>query len=76
MVRAVLGRDGGRTFDWDRPFVITDSFWTFDSGYPSVVCFDDGTIVCAAYTMYDLAHPDWGTCAIAYVWREADMVVS
>ena len=75
-VRAVISRDGAETFDWDRPFVITDSFWTFDSGYPSAVCFDDGMIVCAAYTMLDLAHPEWGTCAIAYVWHERDMVVS
>ena len=69
-VRAVVSRDGGRTFDWDRQHVLEDSFWTHDCGYPSTVCYDDGTIVTVAYTIFDLDHPDWGTCAIAYVYHE------
>ena len=37
-----------------------------DCGYPSTVCLADGTIVTLAYTVFDLDHPDWGTCCIAY----------
>ena len=70
-IRAVISEDGGRAFDWDQQYVLTDSYWTDDSGYPSTVCYEDGTIVTVAYTMSDMDHPDWGTCAIAYVYHES-----
>ena len=69
-IRAVVSKDGGKTFDWEKQYVLEDSYWTYDSGYPSTVCFDDGTIVTVAYTVLDMDHPEWGTCAIAYVYNE------
>ncbi|MAE66540.1 MAG: hypothetical protein CMJ18_19905 [Phycisphaeraceae bacterium] len=71
-IRAVLGTED-EGFDWSRPFALTQSFWTFDSGYPSAVCFEDGTVVVVAYTMLDLDHPEWGTCAVAYSFHEDDL---
>lgn len=71
-LRAVVAPDGA-TFDWDRPFALTRSFWTFDSGYPSAACFADGTVVVVAYTLLDLDRPAWGTCALAYVFHESEL---
>jgi len=65
-VRAVISRDGGRTFDTDREYIITDSYLHEDCGYPSTVCLANGTVVTLAYTVLDLDRPDWGTCCIAY----------
>jgi len=70
-LRAVVSRDGGRTFDWERQYVLEDRYWGWDCGYPSTVCFSDGTIVTVAYALFDMAHPEWGTCAIAYVYHES-----
>ena len=65
-MRAIVSRDGGRSFDTEREYVITDSYLHEDCGYPSTVCLADGTVVTLAYTVLDLDHPDWGTCCIAY----------
>ena len=65
-VRAIVSRDGGSSFDTEREYVITDSYLLEDCGYPSTVCLEDGTIVTLAYTVFDLDHPEWGTCCIAY----------
>lgn len=70
-LRAVVSRDGGRTFDWERQYVLEDRYWGWDCGYPSTVCFSDGTMVTVAYALFDMAHPEWGTCAIAYVYHES-----
>ena len=70
-IRAFVSRDGGRSFDYDRQYILTDSFWTYDSGYPCSICYDDGTMVTAAYTILDNDHPEWGTCAVAYVYHES-----
>ena len=71
-IRAVVGREN-EGFAWDRPYALTQSFWTFDSGYPSAACFEDGTVVVTAYTMLDLDHPEWGTCAVAYRFHEDEL---
>ena len=65
-MRAIVSREGGRTFDSDREYVIAASYLLEDCGYPSTVCLDDGTLVPLAYTVFDLDHPDWGTCCVAY----------
>ena len=65
-VRAVVSRDGGATFDVACEYVLSDSAWCHDCGYPSTVCYDDGTIVTVDYSLLDLDRPEWGTCAIAY----------
>ena len=70
-VRAILSRDGGRTFDPGTQYVLCDSFFHIDCGYPSSVTYDDGTIVTAAYCTYDWKHPKWGTCAIAFVYNRS-----
>ena len=72
-VNPEIGRsaDGGQSFDWTRQYVLSDSFWTYDSGYPCTVCYDDGTMVTVAYTIFDMDHPEWGTCAVAYVYHES-----
>ena len=68
-VRAILSRDGGDTFDIEREYVLSDTGYSWDCGYPSTVCYDDGTIVTVAYTIMDIAHRDWGTCCLAYVYH-------
>jgi hypothetical protein len=69
-VRAIVSQDGGNTFDLTREYVIADSFLHFDCGYPSTICFEDGTIVTVAYTLEDVEHTEWGTCAIAYLYHQ------
>ncbi len=69
-VRAIVSRDGGHTFDTDREYVLSDSAFCWDVGYPSTVCFDDGTIVTTAYSIMDLGHPEWGTCCLAYRYHQ------
>ena len=68
-VRAILSRDGGETFDVEREYVLSDTGWSWDCGYTSTVCYDDGTIVTVAYTIMDITHRDWGTCCMAYVYH-------
>ena len=65
-IRAVVSRDGGASFEAACEYVLSDSAWCHDCGYPSTVCFDDGTIITVDYSLLDLEHPEWGTCAIAY----------
>ncbi|MBI3969868.1 MAG: exo-alpha-sialidase [Chloroflexi bacterium] len=65
-VRAIVSRDGGQSFDRTREYVLADTYNHFDAGYPSTVCFPDGTIVTTAYANLDLDHPEWGTACIAY----------
>jgi hypothetical protein len=69
-IRAVLSTDGGDSFDWDRQYVLEDSFWAWDAGYPSTVCFEDGTLVTTGYAILDMDHPEWGTCALSYRYDE------
>ena len=65
-VRAIVSRDGGRSFDIQNEYVISDTAYCWDCGYPSTVCFEDGEIVTLAYTIQDIDHPEWGTCCLAY----------
>ena len=69
-VRVVVSHDGGKTFDRDTEYIITDSYFLPDCGYPSTVVFPDGTIVTAAYTISDNLHEDWNTCCMAYVYSQ------
>jgi len=69
-VRAIVSHDGGKTFDKDIEYVITDSYLLPDCGYPSTVVFPDGTIVTVAYAISDTAHEEWNTCCIAYVYNQ------
>lgn len=56
-VGAVLSRDGGRIWDWDRRVVLARHCLTLrgktwgDCGYPSTVQMDDGTIVTLYYRL-------------------------
>ncbi|MBN2293199.1 MAG: exo-alpha-sialidase [Pirellulales bacterium] len=63
-IRAFLSYDGGKTFDTDVSYVLCDSFWMEDCGYPSSVVFEDGTVVVATYATKNREHPEWGTCAV------------
>ena len=69
-VRAIVSRDGGNAFDIEREYVLSDTGYSWDCGYPSTVCYDDGTIVTVAYTIMDIGHRDWGTCCMAYVYHQ------
>jgi len=69
-LRAVVSRDGGSSFDLSREYVLSDSYFHHDSGYPSTVAFADGTIVTVAYANKDLEHPEWGTACIAYRYHQ------
>ena len=70
-IRAFLSHDGGKTFDFQRSYVLCDSFWMEDCGYPSAVTFDDGTVLVATYASKDREHPEWGTCAMLLVFNDA-----
>lgn len=70
-VRAVVSHDGGNTFDINREYIISDTAYHSDCGYPSTVCFEDGTIVTTAYTLMDVAHKEWGTSCIAYRYSQS-----
>ena len=67
-VRAILSRDGGKTFDLTREYILSSAFGNPDCGYPSTVALDDGTIVTATYTVIHKDHPEWGVCAVALVY--------
>lgn len=69
-VRAIVSRDGGERFDLRTEYVISDSAFSWDCGYPSTVCYDDGLVVTAAYSLLDLDHEDWGTCCLAYRYSQ------
>ena len=69
-VRAIVSRDGGEHFDLQTEYVIADSAFSWDCGYPSTVCYDDGLVVTAAYSLLDLDHADWGTCCLAYRYSQ------
>lgn len=69
-VRAIVSRDGGERFDLQNEYVIADSAFSWDCGYPSTVCYDDGLVVTAAYSLLDLDHENWGTCCLAYRYSQ------
>ena len=69
-LRAIVSRDGGDTFATTCEYVLSDSAWCHDCGYPSTVCCDDGTIVTVDYSLLDVERPEWGTCAIAYRYHQ------
>ena len=69
-VRAIVSHDGGNSFDIEREYILSDTAYSWDTGYPSTVCFEDGTIVTLAYTIMDLEHRDWGTCCMAYIYHQ------
>ena len=69
-VRAIVSDDGGDTFDVSREYILSDTGYHPDCGYPSTICFDDGTIVTAAYTIKDIARPEWGTSCLAYSYSQ------
>jgi len=64
-VRAIVSRDGGDTFDTGTEYVLSDTAYSFDCGYPSAICGEDGRAVVACYSIMDIERPDWGTCAMA-----------
>jgi hypothetical protein len=72
-VRAIVSHDGGDTFDVDNEFILSDTAYCWDCGYPSTVCFDNGEIVTTSYTVMDIEHPEWGTCCMAYRYHQDDL---
>jgi hypothetical protein len=70
-VRAIASHDKGKSFDNSREYILTDSYFLSDCGYPSTVVFDDGTIVTVAYTIACKSHMEWNTCCIAYVYDQS-----
>jgi hypothetical protein len=70
-IRAFVSHDGGKTFETNLSYVLCDSFWMEDTGYPSAVVFEDGTVVVATYASKDREHPEWGTCAMCLVFDGA-----
>ena len=69
-VRAIVSHDGGNTFDIEREYILSDTGYCWDCGYPSTICYEDGTIVTVAYSIMDMEHPDWGTCCMAYLYHQ------
>ena len=52
--------DGGESFETDHEYVLSDLAFSWDCGYPSMVCYDDGLVVTTAYSLMDLNHEEWG----------------
>ena len=69
-VRAIVSRDGGESFETDHEYVLSDLAFSWDCGYPSTVCYDDGLVVTTAYSLMDLNHEEWGTCCLAYRYSQ------
>ena len=69
-VRAIISHDGGETFDIAREYILSDTGYCTDCGYPSTVCFGDGLIVTVAYSIMDIDYPEWGTCCMAYCYHQ------
>ena len=69
-VRAIISHDGGDNFDLTHEYILSDTGYHPDCGYPSTVCFEDGTIVTTAYTIMDIDHPEWGTSCLAYRYHQ------
>ena len=62
--------DGGESFETDHEYVLSDLAFSWDCGYPSTVCYDDGLVVTTAYSLMDLNHEEWGTCCLAYRYSQ------
>lgn len=69
-VRAILSDDGGASFDIEREYILSDTAYSWDCGYPSTVCYEDGTIVTTSYTIMDIKRRDWGTSCLAYRYHQ------
>ena len=69
-VRVIVSRDGGETFDVGHEYVLSHAAFSWDWGYPSTVCCDDGLLVTAAYSLLDLNHEERGTCCLTYRYSQ------
>jgi BNR repeat-like domain len=67
----VLSRDGGRTWDIDHSVLVGWDSLNSDTGYPSTVQLDDGTIVTMYYAVGTKALP--GAQAIVVRYTEAQL---
>jgi len=67
--RAVLSRDGGRTWDMDGKFILADDCPNTDCGYPSSVEMPDGRIVSLFYRVDDLSDAPASAKCVAALWR-------
>jgi len=69
-VRAIVSHNGGKDFDLGTEYILSDTAFSWDCGYPSTVCYDDGLVVTVAYTLMDIEHEEWGTSCVAYRYSE------
>ncbi|RLI37496.1 hypothetical protein DRO55_01200 [Candidatus Bathyarchaeota archaeon] len=69
-VHAVISRDGGRTWLFDRRAALVSYATDRDCGYPSTVQLDDGTIYTAYYATTCLKFREFGIHAAGVAYRE------
>ncbi len=69
-VRAIVSHDGGNTFDTEHEYILSDTGYCSDCGYPSTICYGDGSIVTVDYSVMDIDHPEWGTCCMAFLYHQ------
>ena len=72
----VLSDDGGKTWDVDRRVLVGWNSLRGDTGYPSTVQLDDGTIVTMYYAVGTADSPDTQAIVIRYTEKQLDETVN
>lgn len=67
--RAVLSRDGGKTWDLEERVILAEDAPNTDCGYPSSVETDEGQIVSLYYQVNDLKNAPQSARCSAALWR-------
>jgi len=70
--RAVLSRDGGKTWDTEGKIILADDCPNTDCGYPSSVEAGKGKIVSLYYRVDDLSTAPASARCVAGLWRVAE----
>ena len=72
-VRGRLSNEEDGAFDDPNTYVLLNTSFNSDCGYPSTVALADGNIVTTYYCVYDTARPEWGTHCAALIYSQDDL---
>ena len=72
-VRGRLSYEEDGAFDDPNTYVLLNTSFNSDCGYPSTVALADGNIVTTYYCVYDTARPEWGTHWAALIYSQDDL---